>query len=321
MSKNQEKPSSWQQKIEGEWYGCPSVFDADGTHLGFNKVNRSSVFQNGRTTYYMTTNLNVSGLFRSRFEAKGFAFGVDDQGAYRVYLGPDFYGTGKPYGSLVDAHYYSPGWSSDLRTMVHILPDGQTQVYSSLLYEGPRLIGVFNGLYLMATDYEEQETTRQRIDNFIEQEKARGNNPYVLPMKDAGEWTGEFGVYDCHGEFIGKNYVRKMYRPLDLRRAHICLMMEGVVNQKHEYTMSREGFRHDSHGPDIFGNGVSYGRALFSHVHLAREPQNIKSRDFFIDDQKTQSCVWQFFQGDQKTFTAYGVLKWAQTEEVLRAQF
>ena len=35
---------------------------------------------------------------------------------------------GYPYGMLVDAHYYSPGWTSDLRTLVHILPDGKTRV-------------------------------------------------------------------------------------------------------------------------------------------------------------------------------------------------
>ena len=32
---------------------------------------------------------------------------------------------GQPYGALVDAHYYSPAWQADLRTMVHILDDGE----------------------------------------------------------------------------------------------------------------------------------------------------------------------------------------------------
>ncbi len=72
--------SKWQEKITGEWYGCPSVFDGEGTHLGFNKVSRSSVFENGRTTYYMNTDLDVPGKLRARFEAKGFAFGVLDSG-------------------------------------------------------------------------------------------------------------------------------------------------------------------------------------------------------------------------------------------------
>jgi len=53
---------------------------------------------------------------------------------------------------LVDAHYYSPGWTSDLRTLVHILPDGKTQVYSSLLYDGPAINAVFNGVYKVKTN-------------------------------------------------------------------------------------------------------------------------------------------------------------------------
>lgn len=320
MNHKSDQPSDWQHKITGEWYGCPSVFESDGTHRGFNKVHRSSVFKDGKTIYYMTTNLDVSGMFRSRFEAPGFAFGVDDQGAHRVYLGPDFYGTGMPYGSLVDAHYYSPGWSSDLRTMVHILPDGTTQVYSSLLYEGPRLIGVFNGLYLMATDYDQNESTRKKIDEFVEKEKKRGNQPYILPMKDAGEWSGEFAVYDPEQNPIGKNYVKKTYRPIDLRRAEITLTMEGVINRRVTYLVSREGFRHDCHGPDLFGNGISYGRALYSSLHEAKKPLKIKSRDFIIDEKFTQSSVWQLYRGDQMSHTLYGVLHWNKTDEILKAQ-
>ena len=38
---NSEQASDWQQSIEGEWYGNPSVFDAEGNHTGFIKVNRS----------------------------------------------------------------------------------------------------------------------------------------------------------------------------------------------------------------------------------------------------------------------------------------
>ena len=194
--KNQEKQESdWQQKITGEWYGCPSVFDITGEHKGYDKVTRSSVFKDGLTTYYMDTKLEATGDLRSRFEAQNFAFGVLDSDQDRIYMGPDFFGAGHPYGMLVDAHYYSPGWSADLRTMVHILPDGKTQVYSSQLFEGPRLISVFNGIYLMATDYETNADTKKQIDDFIAGERRHGLNPHVLPMKEKGTWRGEFEVY------------------------------------------------------------------------------------------------------------------------------
>ncbi|NJN44731.1 MAG: hypothetical protein HC806_08445, partial [Anaerolineae bacterium] len=118
-----EQPSTWQERITGEWHGLPSVFDAQGNHVGYNKVYRSSVFENGMTTYYMDTTMEATGPLRARFESKEFAFGVKDSDQDRIYMGPDFMGAGHPYGSLVDAHYYSPAWTSDLRTMVHILPD------------------------------------------------------------------------------------------------------------------------------------------------------------------------------------------------------
>ena len=124
MKQQETRPSEWQEKITGDWHGIPSVFDPDGTHLGYNKVSRASIFEGGRTTYIMDTDLRVTGPLQARFEARDFRFGVVDSDRNRIYTGPDFFGAGHPYGMLVDAHYYSPCWLSDLRTMVHILPDG-----------------------------------------------------------------------------------------------------------------------------------------------------------------------------------------------------
>ena len=41
------RPSEWQQRIEGEWHGVPSVFDAQGNHVGFEYVDRASVVEDG----------------------------------------------------------------------------------------------------------------------------------------------------------------------------------------------------------------------------------------------------------------------------------
>ena len=131
------------------------------------QVNRSSVHKDGQTTYYMNTAFKVFGPDQARLEASDFAFGVVDRSDFegcRIYLGPDFIGAGYPYGMLVDAHYYSPGWTSDLRTLVHILPDGKTQAYSSLLYDGPTIHNVFNGVYKVAFDYEENPETKKWVD-------------------------------------------------------------------------------------------------------------------------------------------------------------
>jgi len=154
-------PSEWQRKIEGRWYGRPSLFDAEGNHVGFEYVDRASVFEDGTTTYYMDTKLTGAGPLRNRFELGAqFAFGVVDSDDDRVYTGPDFYGTGQPYGTFVDAHYYSPGWQADLRTWNQILADGETQVYSSVLHDGWAVCAVFNGVYKNAHDYESNPATK-----------------------------------------------------------------------------------------------------------------------------------------------------------------
>ena len=80
MTQSSNAPSQWQQRIEGEWHGIPSIFDARGNHVGYNKVYRSSVFEHGQTVYYMDTRLHdMSGPLHPRLEATKFAFGVIDR--------------------------------------------------------------------------------------------------------------------------------------------------------------------------------------------------------------------------------------------------
>ena len=313
--------SEWQKSIEGEWYGIPSVFSPEGDHLGHNKVNRSSVFEDGKTTYFMDTNLNVTGPLRSRFEAKNFAFGVIDSDQDRIYMGPDFFGAGQPYGTLVDAHYYSPAWTSDLKTMVHILPDGQTQVYSSLLYDGPTICGVFNGVYKVAHDYESNEDTKTFIDGFVASEKENGSKPHVLPMKEEGTWRGALEVYDANQERVGTNEAVIGYRPISLLRATMDVNLQGVFAKRFKFDRSRNGNKHAFEGPDVFGNGMAYGRALYTSQHFTGEALKIKGREFIIDDNYTMSVVWQVMKSDKPLYTIFGVLEWEPSETVLKARY
>ncbi|MFD0593240.1 hypothetical protein ACFQZ4_12345 [Catellatospora coxensis] len=55
------EPSEWQKRITGEWHGRPSLFDATGTWCGYEDIRRSSVFENGVTTYYMDGGLTGAG--------------------------------------------------------------------------------------------------------------------------------------------------------------------------------------------------------------------------------------------------------------------
>lgn len=309
MSEN-DQPSEWQQRIEGEWFGLPSVFDAEGNHTGFNKVNRSSVFEDGKTTYFMQTNFMNTGPLRNRFEVREFEFGVDDGEKNRVYRGPDFYGAGHPYGSLVDSHYYSPAWRADLNTVNQILPDGVTQVYSSLLYEGPRIFAVFNGVYRCVHDYETNPETQAEVDAFIESERAMATRPHVLPDRTPGAWTGTCEVYGVDQERIGETEVRLSHRPIDLVRADQTLEMGDPIGRSLDYSRTRLDNRYTYDGPDLFGNAMAYGRALYTSQHHEREAWKIRGREFLIDDEYTMAVMWKIYEGDQMVSMVFGPLTW-----------
>lgn len=305
-----EQPSDWQQRIEGEWYGQPSVFDPEGGHVGYEQVSRASVFEDGRTTYWMRTQLEASGPLRARFElADQFEFAVRD-GDHRIYLGPDFYGAGEPYGSLVDAHYYSPAWQADLRTMVHVLADGKTQVYSSLLYDGPAIAAVFNGVYEVAFDYETNEATRTRIDDFVALERQRGPRPQVLPQKRAGTWSGEMEVYGPDQKPLGTNQVVIHHEPVDLLRSRHTVEIRGVEDRTHRFERTRNGNHTTFHGPDVWGNARTYGRALYPSQHLYDSSLKLKGREFLVNDDLDLSVVWQVSEGESLQHVSYGLLTW-----------
>lgn len=315
---NVNAPSQWQQRITGQWYGLPSIFDKEGRHIGFNKVSRASVFEDGKTTYWMRTRLEATSALRAELEFTDFEFGVLDSDKDRIYLGPDFIGAGHPYGALVDANYYSAAWRSDLRTMVHILPDGLTQVYSSLLFQGPTIASVFNGIYLNATDYDTAPETRARIDAHVEAERVAGLMPHMLPPKHQGQWTGEMEVWSYEQEFVGNNRVTMHYRPIDLLRAEQIIEISGVINRRYRFERSRIGDLHTFDGPDLVGNGMGYGRALFTRQHFYGEALKISGREFLIDSDYTMSAVWQFVRSDVPEYMSFGVLKWEPGEEIIR---
>ena len=305
-----EGPSAWQQRIEGEWWGVPAIFDADGNYQGVDRVNRSSVHEDGKTRYYMTTFFEATGPLRYRFDVREFDFALTDTGDDRIYLGPDFIGAGHPYGGLVDAHYYSPAWEADLRTMVHVLPDGETQVYSSLLYEGSTIVAVFNGVYINVPDYRDDEDAKARVDEWIAQERVDGPKPHLLPPKQSGRWTGSMQVYGADQTKHGDIDVVITHDPKDLLRADQSVSITGHFERSYSFERFRNRGLHTYNGPDMYGNGKAYGRALYTSQHAFGEAWKIKGREFIIDDDYTMSVVWQTYQGDQMEYTCYGVMTW-----------
>lgn len=310
--------SEWQQRIEGEWHGRPCLFDAEGNHVGYERVDRASVIEDGVARYWMNTRLEASGPLRNRFELGAqFDFGIVDSDENRVYCGPDFYGTGQPFGLFVDAHYYSPGWQADLRTWNQVLPDGDTQVYSSVLHDGWAVCAVFNGVYKRTFDHATNPETQRYVEEWIEAETRRGPTPQVLPTKEPGAWTGTFAVHDHTQAQIGETSVRIEHEPLGLRRARHRVTWDGVVSRAYAFERYRDGARTQYDGPEVFGNATSYGRALFTSQHLvgpdARGVEKIKGREVLLDpasDSRELAVVWQLFRGDTTSHVLHGVLTW-----------
>ena len=316
-------PSNFQKAITGTWHGLPSVFEPDGTHVGFNKVDRASVFEGDRTTYYMRTNFQNVGPLRYRFDVgdASMAFGVVDSDQDRVYCGPDFMGAGRPYGMLVDSNYYSPAWNTDLRTLNLVLPEHALQVYSSELYEGPVLVAVFNGLYIVTQDHETNPDTQKQVDEFIESERANAKRPFLLPVKTAGRWTGELETYDAEQNLLGTTRVEIEHTPKSLLRSRADVTMTGVIEREFSYERAHNGNVHTFEGPGIWGNGRTFGRYRWSNQHFYGEALKLRARDTLIDDRNSLCVVWQFFASGKEQWTVFGVLEWEAGETMLEARY
>ena len=312
MSESTSQPSEWQKKITGEWVSTPSLFDAEGVWQAYENVARASEFKDGETRYWMDTKLEGAGPLRNRFELGAqFDFGVIDSDENRVYTGPDFFGTGQPYGSFVDSHYYSPGWQVDLRTWNLVLPDGDTQVYSSVLHDGWTVCGVFNGVYKRYDDAAAPEV-QSDIEAWKARERELGPKPHVLPTKARGRWTGEFEVYDVDQSKRGDMQVTIDHEPQTLTRAKQTITWDGVLNRRYAVERTRMSANHVFEGPDAYGNARAYGRVLFNslHFHGGGDVWKLKGREFLLDESNRLAVAWELFRGDSLTHITYGVLDW-----------
>ncbi|MEV4414054.1 hypothetical protein [Catellatospora sp. NPDC049609] len=310
------EPSAWQQRITGEWHGRPSLFDASGTWCGYEDIRRSSVFADGVTTYYMDGGLTGGGPLAGQFRLGApFAFGVKDADDNRVYTGPDFYGTGQPYGSFVDSHYYGPGWQVDLNTWNQILPDGQTQVYSSVLYQGWSVVGCFNGVYTRSHDHDENPATQARVAEFLAAETRRGPVPHIMPTKQAGAYAGSVELWGADQKQRGTVDVRLALEPVDLLHTRRTLTWSGALERTATAVVRRDGNRLFHEGPQVWGNAIAFGRAAFGSLHFT-DVVKLKTREVLIDAEpgmsagKQLAVVYEVFDGNVLDGVMHGLLEW-----------
>lgn len=298
------EPSRWQQRITGEWVGRPSLFDAQGTWCGFENIRRSSVFRDGVTTYYMDGGIEGGGALAGRFAlAAPFAFGVTDSDADRLYTGPDFFGAGQPYGSFVDAHYYGPGWQVSLNTWNQTIDD--TQVYSSVLRQGPAMVGVFNGLYTRVPEL---------VRDHLAHETRCGAVPFILPSKEASRYTGACELWGADQRPLGRVRMELAIDPLNLLTARHEITWSGAIDYDYRTLARRDGARLFYEGPDGWGNATAYGRANYPLVHFA-DGKRLQGREFVMNAEPGMGAgtriavVYEIFEHNRLDAVLHGILE------------
>ena len=143
----------------------------------------------------------------------------------------------------------------------------------------------------------------------------------MLPPKHEGQWRGELEVYDERQQPVGTNQVRIHYKPINLTRAEMRIETSGVVEGAYAYERTRDHNHHQYHGPDLFGNGIAYGRYLYSTLHHYGQAMRLETRDTLIDRDYTLVVNWNYFHSQKRRYTTHGVLRWAPGEEILGPQF
>ena len=93
-------------------------------------------------------------------------------------------------------------------------------------------------------------------------------------------------------------------------RAEQTWELSGEVNRTFRFIRQRNGNRHTYEGPDLHGNAIAYGRALYTTQHHCAEPFKVKGREFIIDRDYTMAVAWKLYWGDQMTDMVFGPLTW-----------
>ncbi|NTU78849.1 MAG: hypothetical protein HGA45_05505 [Chloroflexales bacterium] len=303
-----ETRSVWQQRIEGVWYGMPSVFDAEGHHVGYGRFERTVTTDGeGRPVFMVRPELQLEGPLRERLRSVELVLWVLDDGS-RVYVGRDFYGAGMPFGSALLGSDYLQPWDSVTSVVVQLLPGGKTQVYSLLLYEGPTLLGVLLGNYTLLYDYARSDETRAAVEAFLAAERSMGQYPFSAASARAGRWVGQIEAFGADSEPLGLCEMTIAQRPCGEDGADLTVMVGGALSWAWRTTCRRQGQHYFFEGPDLYGNGAAFGRALFTTRYVQGQALKIVGREMLLDERHTLAIVWQLLRDGRPEAVLAGVL-------------
>ncbi len=297
----------WHKQVAGIWHGCPGIFDAEGNSLGHVQADRSIFVEDeGQHLIKVETKVDCTGSLRSRLETPMHLLRVKHLEDKRVYEGPDFYGTGYPYGSLILGNDYCVPWHTDNRVHVQLLPGTDIQAYSNVAIEGNTVVGVITGLYQQSQDYETNPETREKIDAYRLDEIKRRHEVHLLPRSTPGTFRGKLETYTPDQKCIGETTVEWKHIP---HTQYTC-RQEMTLSGAYERQVNIERSRHENHHffeDGFWGNAIGYGRALFWTGHFRGETTRLKGRDFQLDNH-SRGVVWEFFRADTLEYVMHGVL-------------
>jgi hypothetical protein len=306
-----ETRSLWQQRIEGVWYGMPSVFDATGQHVGYGRFERAvAVDGAGRPFFVVRPELQLEGPLRERLRSVELVLLVRDEGDRRVYVGRDFYGSGAPFGPALLGSDYLQAWDCVTGVTVQLLPGGRIQLYSLLLYEGPALLGVLLGGYRLEYGYASSDEARATVEAFLAVERSLGQYPFGAVSGRAGRWLGQAEAFGAAGEPLGPCALIMAQQPRGEAGAELTIAAAGALSWAWRAACRREGRDYFYEGPDLYGNGAAFGRALFTTRYVRGEALKLVGREMLIDEGRTLAVVWQLLRDGRPAAVLTGTLRW-----------
>ncbi|MCM6772578.1 hypothetical protein NDR87_00155 [Nocardia sp. CDC159] len=241
-----------------EWVGRPSLFDIDGTWLGF---------EDERCT----------GDRRAESE--------------------------RSYGGFTDALYFLPQRRVSLQTWTQAVRE--VRVCSSLLYQGPALIGVLNGILTR-----DPALTAGRIGH----ETRCGPVSFAMPTDEDSRYRGDVQLWRAAREPLGSAEMTMEVHPLDPLTAEYRLRLAGPMDSLSRIRVRRDGNRSFHEGPDIWGNGTAYGRANFVRLH-ENTGRRMIGREFMLDAEpgtdagSALAVSYQMFDHTSLAVVMHGVLE------------
>lgn len=281
--------SEWQRRVEDTWYGQPTVFDAAGNRLGSITVRRTVRQRPGGDPEIAVTNdFDFEGPLAQRLGERELVLWIKDEGSRRLYDGRDFQGGGTPYGRLLLGQDFIIPWGLETVVVVQVMPDGSSQLYSNLAFQGPTLVAVLGGLYATGVD---------DVEAFEREQRDWGTGTFAWGERS---WHGEVEVHDGHA-------ARTEAMTVTAGDGRLTVSGGGLDRQV-TTTVTIDGSRQQYTGPDVIGNAIAYGPMLFGTRHMTGRGIRLTTRDVLIDDGARLVIAHQHHVGDARTLVVNGVL-------------